>query len=74
VTGKVLDASVILAAILAEPGGDAVFDMLETAVVSTVSRRFRSEAGEDSGSTGCGYPQSWIVARRSIVSRTCQDA
>ena len=33
----VLDASVILAAILGEPGGDAVFDRLDEAVISTVN-------------------------------------
>lgn len=33
----VLDASVILAAILDEPGGDAVFDMIDEAVVSAVN-------------------------------------
>ena len=33
----VLDASVILAAILGEPGGDIVFERIEGAVVSTVN-------------------------------------
>lgn len=33
----VIDASAILAAILGESGGDAVFDMLENAAVSTVN-------------------------------------
>jgi len=33
----VLDASVILAAILSEPGGDEVFDQIETAFVSAVN-------------------------------------
>jgi PIN domain nuclease of toxin-antitoxin system len=33
----VLDASVVLAAILDEPGGDAVFDMIDEAVVSAVN-------------------------------------
>jgi ribonuclease VapC len=33
----VIDASAILAAILGEPGGDAVFDMLDEAIVSTVN-------------------------------------
>lgn len=33
----IIDASAILAAILGETGGDAVFDMLEDAAVSTVN-------------------------------------
>jgi PIN domain nuclease of toxin-antitoxin system len=33
----VIDASAILAAILGEPGGDAVFDRLDEAIVSTVN-------------------------------------
>lgn len=33
----VLDASVVLAAILGEPGGDTVFDHIEDAVVSAVN-------------------------------------
>lgn len=33
----VIDASAILAAILGEPAGDAVFDMLDEAAVSTVN-------------------------------------
>ena len=33
----VLDASVILAAILGEPGGDHVFERLEEGLVSTVN-------------------------------------
>jgi len=37
VSAVVIDASAILAAILGEPGGDAVFDMLDNAVVSTVN-------------------------------------
>ena len=32
-----IDASAILAAILGEPGGDSVFDLLDEAVVSTVN-------------------------------------
>ncbi len=36
-SGIVLDAAVILAAILGEPGGDDVFASLEGAVVSTVN-------------------------------------
>ena len=36
-TGLVLDASVILAAILGEPGGDTVFDRLDDAIISTVN-------------------------------------
>ena len=36
-TVSVVDASAILAAILGEPGGDSVFDMLDEAVVSTVN-------------------------------------
>jgi PIN domain nuclease of toxin-antitoxin system len=34
---SVIDASAILAAILGEPGGDSVFDLLDEAVVSTVN-------------------------------------
>ena len=33
----VIDASAILAAILGEPGSDAVFDLLDEAIVSTVN-------------------------------------
>jgi ribonuclease VapC len=33
----ILDASVIIAAILGEPGGDAVFDMIDSAAVSAVN-------------------------------------
>jgi PIN domain nuclease of toxin-antitoxin system len=33
----VLDASVIIAAVVGEPGGDAVFDMIDSAVVSAVN-------------------------------------
>jgi ribonuclease VapC len=36
-TSVVLDASVILAAILGEAGGDSVFDLLDDAIVSTVN-------------------------------------
>ncbi len=36
-TAVVLDASAILAAILGEPGGDLVFDVLEEAMVGTVN-------------------------------------
>lgn len=36
-TAVVLDASVILAAILGERGGDQVFDLMDDAVVSTVN-------------------------------------
>lgn len=34
---SVIDASAILAAVLGEPGGDSVFDLLDEAVVSTVN-------------------------------------
>lgn len=33
----VLDASVIIAAVLGEPGGDAVFDMIDSAMVGAVN-------------------------------------
>lgn len=36
-SGVVFDSSVILAAILGEPGGDDVFDRIEDALVSTVN-------------------------------------
>lgn len=36
-SGVIIDASAILAAILGETGGDAVFDMLDDAAVSTVN-------------------------------------
>lgn len=36
-SGIIIDASAILAAILGETGGDAVFDMLDDAAVSTVN-------------------------------------
>lgn len=36
-SGVIIDASAILAAILGETGGDTVFDMLEHAVASTVN-------------------------------------
>jgi ribonuclease VapC len=36
-TATVLDTSVILAAILGEPGGDAVFDAMESVLISSVS-------------------------------------
>lgn len=36
-TGTVLDASVIIAAVLGEPGGDDVFDMMDSAVVGAVN-------------------------------------
>ena len=36
-SGVVIDASAILAAILGEAGGDSVFDLLDAAIVSTVN-------------------------------------